>query len=120
MQCKKIKTNRNQCKGNAMLNGQFCYFHNPAIPEDQKQQNRASGGRQNAIAIAEPLTPIPLQNTADVVSLLASTINEVRAGRMEVRMANCLGVLSGHLIKAFEISDLEKRLEGLELKVETK
>ena len=114
MQCSKLKFNNKKCNGNAMLGSQFCYFHNPAIPDSQKQKNRASGGKQNAIGIVEPLTPIPLQNTGDVVNLLASTINEVRAGRMEVRMANCLGVLSSHLIKAFEISDLERRVEKLE------
>ena len=71
-----------------------------------------------AVAITEPLEPLKIETTADVVILLTQTVNQVRAGKLETRTANCLGVLSGHLIRAFEISDLEKRIEKIELAIE--
>src|SRR3989338_3411580 len=102
MQCNYRQQNDTQCKGNAMLRAEFCYFHNPAIAETDKQKNRAIGGKNKAVAITEPLEPLKIETTADVVILLTQTVNQVRAGKLETRTANCLGVLSGHLIRAFE------------------
>lgn len=103
-----------QCSGNSMLNADFCYFHNPAIPEADKSENRAIGGKNNAIGALEPLEPLDIQAPQDVVTLLIQTINQVRGGKIEIRAANCLGVLSSHLLRAFEMSDLEKRIEKIE------
>jgi hypothetical protein len=33
---------------------------------------------------------------------------------MDTKIANCIGYLSGHMIKIFEISNIEKRLDKLE------
>lgn len=120
MRCSKTKTNGKQCNGHAMLNGEFCYLHSPDIPETQKQKNRAMGGKNNALAIAKPLPPLKIEGATDVIGLLVETVNEVRAGRLETRLANSLAILSGHLLRAFEISDLEKRLEKLEIQLEEK
>lgn len=103
-----------------MLNSPFCYLHSPAIPESQKQKNRSAGGKNNAVAILKPLPPLKIEKAADIIGLLVETVNEVRAGRIETRLANSLAILSGHLLRAFEISDLEQRLESLELKLEEK
>ena len=70
------------------------------------------------MAISEPLEPLKIESTGDVVLLLTQTVNLVRSGKIEVRAANCLGVLSGHLIRAFEVSDLEKRIEKIEKAIE--
>jgi hypothetical protein len=50
----------------------------------------------------------------DVVTLVETTINDVRAGRVDVRVANAVGYLANVAIKAIEQSDLEARLEALE------
>ena len=60
------------------------------------------------------IPPIPLGGSSDVVNLLADTINKVRAGEMDLRVANCIGYLSGHLVKAFEIAEIERRIEVIE------
>ena len=49
-----------------------------------------------------------------MVNLLSTTISEVRAGSVELRVANCIGYLSGHLIKAFEVANLEDRITQIE------
>jgi hypothetical protein len=46
--------------------------------------------------------------------LLADTINKVRSGKMDTKTANCIGYLSGHMVKIFEISNIERRLDKLE------
>ncbi len=91
----------------------FCYLHNPAISEEVKKEARTRGGKLSR-GVRASLPPIKLNQTKDIVSLLGTAINGVREGRLDVRVANCIGYLAGHLIKAFEVSDLEKRLENLE------
>jgi hypothetical protein len=50
----------------------------------------------------------------DTISLLADTIGRVRAGEMDIKVANCIGVLSGHLLKAFEVARLNDKVELIE------
>ncbi|MFH1694521.1 MAG: hypothetical protein ABH880_02090 [Patescibacteria group bacterium] len=68
--------------------------------------------------ILKPLSYVEVENLRDVVDLLATTINEVRTGLVEIRTANCIGYLSGHLIKAFEVAELEFRISRIEVAME--
>jgi hypothetical protein len=120
MLCKFLKTDNSLCQANAMLDSEFCYLHNPNISKDDKNTARSKGGKSNAVSLKMPLKRLKINEAKDVVGLLVQTINEVRGGQIEVRLANCLGVLSGHLIKAFEVSDLEQRLTKLEQAVNDK
>lgn len=118
MQCKHKRKGGGQCRAHAMSGGKYCYLHNPDIPEEQKREARARGGQANPIMIKAPLPMIKkLGGGQDVILLLADTINRVRAGKMDIRVANCLGQLSGQLLKAIEIANTERRLDELEAKI---
>ena len=52
--------------------------------------------------------------TEDIIFLLTDTIQRVRSGEFDIKMANCLGILSGHLLKAFELAQIEGRVEIIE------
>jgi hypothetical protein len=52
---------------------------------------------------------VALESLPDVIALLATTINEVRRGKMDPKVGNCVGVLAGQLIKALN-EDLTKEL----------
>lgn len=114
MKCTFKKENNERCNANAMKSSKYCYLHNPDIPKEEKFNAQSNGGKGNTIKVFEPLAPIFLDNPGDVVNLLAETINKVRAGEMDLRVANCIGYLSGHITKAFEIAELEKRIEVVE------
>ncbi|PIR96305.1 MAG: hypothetical protein COT92_01895 [Candidatus Doudnabacteria bacterium CG10_big_fil_rev_8_21_14_0_10_42_18] len=95
-----------------MIGSKFCFTHNP----DTKELKRAAvikGGKMSKKS-RSLFPPVILTQPKDVVALLAATINEVRGGSMELRIANCIGYLSGHLIKAIEIADLGERVSKLE------
>jgi len=49
-----------------------------------------------------------------VLDLLADTVNRVRPGEMPPRIANTVGYLAGHMIKALEMAELEDRLKKVE------
>ena len=118
MKCKQIKSNGKKGKAFAMQGSDYCYSHNPDISKEEKKEAQRKGGKNNAAIQNDSLDPIEINSLKDVPGLLIDTINNVRSGEMEIRIANCLGYLSGHLIKAFEQSDLEKRIEDLENKIE--
>jgi len=112
MKCKFIKPDDNQCEANAMENSQYCFSHNPEVSEEKKLAVIKGGlsPKKNNL----DLLPLEIKNVQDVVNLLEDTINKVRSGKMPVNIANCIGYLSGHLIKALESSEIEERLEELE------
>lgn len=114
MQCAFIKSNNEICEANAMHENEFCFLHNPLISAEEKRNMQKRGGESKHLTVLEPLPPIIITQSKDVVSLLTDTINRVRSGELDTRVANCLGVLSGHLLKAFEVAELENRLESIE------
>lgn len=109
----KCKHNNGSCNANAMQNG-YCYKHNPDISEDEKRANARQGGLNRRVSILSPLKPIKLEGVTDIKHLLADTIARVRDGSLDVKIANCLGVLSGQFIKAVEAETIETRVEQIE------
>ena len=116
--CKHKKSNGKKCNAYAMSGSEYCYSHNPKISKKEKKESQSRGGKNNATILNESLDPIEIKSSKDVPDLIIDTINKVRSGELEIRIANCIGYLSGHLLKAFEQSDLEKRIEDLETKIE--
>ena len=116
MQCKFTKSNKKQCNANAMKSNEFCFTHNPNTKEAKKEA--VVRGGKSPKKNYNPLPPVEIEDSGGVAKLLAKTMNEVRAGEIDLRVANCLGYLSGHLLKALEASDLEKRVEEIENKLE--
>lgn len=113
--CKHTKEDGANCGAYAMTGSEFCYLHNPAIPDENKRLAQTRGGTNRAVmTIADPLPAIKLDTPQDAVTLIADTINRVRAGELDVRIANCIGVLSGHLIKAFETAQLKDKVEMID------
>jgi len=61
---------------------------------------------------------VKINSLKDIVRLLESTINDVRTGRVDVRIANSVTYLSGVLRQVMEQEFLEKRLDSLEKHVD--
>jgi len=114
MQCSFIKPDGTQCNANAMSGLDYCYTHNPDISDEEKREAKQRGGQNRAVAISEPLPPLAIAEPNDAVLLIVDTINRVRAGELDIRVANCLGFLTDKLLKAFEVSKLNDRVEIIE------
>jgi hypothetical protein len=54
------------------------------------------------------------KTAADVRDLLAESIIEIRAGKLDPKVANALGYLGTSLLSALEVADVERRLDLLE------
>ncbi len=95
-----------------MTGSQYCFSHNPDTTVAKRQATIKGGKSPKKNHTALP--PVELKEVRDVANLLVLTINEVRGGAIDLRAANCIGYLAGHLVKTFEISELEKRMDEIE------
>lgn len=114
MKCQQ-KINGKQCGANVLRGSQFCYHHDPKISQEEKRKAQAKGGQNRSQKVSKPLDPMGIVNAGDITFLIADTINQVRVGEMDCRVANTIGYLAGVALKSFEISNIEKRLEKIEL-----
>jgi len=92
----------------------YCYTHNPDISDEEKREAKQRGGQARALTIANPLPELPINEPNDAVLLIVDTINRVRSGELDIKTANCLGFLTDKLLKAFEVSKLNDRVEIIE------
>jgi hypothetical protein len=114
--CQFRKKNGTLCDANAQAASGLCVFHDPARAADGRRVRRQGGlNRTRIAAVLTPATPDrALKNSNDVSVLLAESINQVRRGELEPRVANAVGYLSTVLLRALEQGPLEERMAKLE------
>ncbi len=105
-----------QCGGFAVSTSAYCFAHDPASAR-KRDEARRRGGSAGRMATL-PAADVAVRSFADVVTVVEATINDVRAGRLDVKIANAVAVLSGVALKAIGQSDLETRLAALEAALE--
>ena len=109
--CQFLKPNGDRCHAYAQTGGLFCFTHDP-----DKVQERAIAHRAGGLAnkIKADLAPITIEKSRDVVSLITRTMNELRQGKVDIKIANALFYGANVLLKAFEIAEITERLESVE------
>lgn len=97
----------------------FCSFHDPALA-DVMAESRVAGGRARskpAATVDIDAPDLQVESAADVVALIGDTINRVRKGTLDPRVANTIGYLSSIALRGIEVGELEERLARLETAV---
>jgi hypothetical protein len=111
MQCQTKKRNGKQCRARALAEKQHCALH--ADPGRAKELG-SKGGRRRTVYRPDALKEFVAPKTAaDVRDLLAESIIEIRAGKLDPKVANALGYLGTSLLRALEVADVERRLDLL-------
>ena len=111
-QCKATTKGGERCRAAAGQGG-LCSLH--ADPGRAAELGRRGGRKNRRFQVAMDDTPLRVPTTAeDVRRVLGEIMAEVRAKRLEPKLGTTLGYLGTALLKAIEVSDLEKRLERLE------
>ncbi len=112
--CEAVKLDGSRCQAAALPGSDFCFFHDPS-KAGERRDAQALGGRQNRMKTLDAAAPdVKVEDCGDVVALISVTINQVRKGVIDPRVANAVGYLANVLIKAFEQDELETRIERLE------
>jgi hypothetical protein len=114
--CRFRKKNGDACGADAQLGKDLCVFHDPARSAEGQKARRAGGlKRTRAATVLNPDTPDhPLVTTKDVANLLGDSINQLRRGQLDPRVANGIGYLTSVLLRALEQGPMEERLAQLE------
>lgn len=117
--CHGVKPDGSRCMAAALPGSDYCFFHDPS-KADERREAQSLGGRQNRMRTLDATAPdVRVENCQDVVRLLSETINHVRKGQIDPRVANAVGYLANVLIRATEQGELERRLAELEALVKT-
>lgn len=112
--CQAKKADGAGCQAAALPDSEFCFFHDPGQAE-KRHDARSFGGSQNRMKTLSADHPdMKVESCQDIVKLMTETINQVRKGDLDPRVANAVGYLANVLIKALDVGDLEKRMEDLE------
>ena len=114
--CAHVHPSGKPCGGFAVAGSGFCFAHDANLAPERDEARRRGGQAGRGATLPE--STLTVRSLADVVALVELTVNGVRAGRVDVRVANAVGVLANVAIRAIERSDLEGRLEALEAVLE--
>jgi hypothetical protein len=112
MQSQHKKRDGKRCGAPALTGQTRCAIH--AQP-GRAAELGSKGGRRRAIYSPGDLRDFATPKTAaDLRELLAESIIEIRAGKLDPRVANALGYLGASYLRALEVSEVEARLDALE------
>ncbi len=115
-QCKFIKINDEQCKTAPIKGEEFCFFHSEKYKAKRKEAVMKGGNslKRNYGSSEE----IKLENANDILKLIEKTADELRANKMNTKMANAVNLLANTAIKAIELRYYEdgKKLSPLQEK----
>jgi len=110
--CKYIKDNGEQCNATPMKDADYCFSHNPDTQLEKKLA--VVKGGLNSRKVNLDLKPLSIKNPQEVASLLEDTINGVRSGEIPPNIANTIGYLAGHALKAIELAKYADKIESVE------
>jgi hypothetical protein len=87
----------------------LCVFHS-ATTADKCAAGRRAGGktRSKPRKVLEGAPDVVLSATSDVADFLTTTISQVRRGQLDTKIANCLGLLAGQVLRALEAAETSR------------
>jgi len=114
--CRFHKKNGAKCDADAQTGRQVCVFHDPEQSATVRRARRAGGIKRSRPAAVLPCsTPdIALENASDVSALITDSINQLRRGQLDPRVANGVGYLASVLLRSLEQGVMERRIAKLE------
>ena len=118
--CAAAKGDGTACGAAALPGSQFCFFHDPAKAAARRQAQSAGGLANKMATLPADAPDVKVEDGADVVKLLGATINQVRRGEIDPRVANAVGYLSNIVLAATGQRELESRIAELESLVKSR
>ena len=114
--CHFRKKNGCPCGANAQPANGLCVFHDPSRAADGRRARKAGGIHRSRVAAALPADTLDhaLTSTKEVSAFLADSINQLRRGQLDARIANGVGYLTSVLLRSLEQGPVEERLAKIE------
>jgi len=111
--CKSRTKTGQRCRAKATATG-YCSLHSD--PGRAAELGRKSGqARRYVLPQDQPVVEMkPPRNAKDVRDVVGQAMSDVRARRLDPKVASVLGYLAGVLLKSIEVADVESRVSALE------
>jgi hypothetical protein len=119
-QCEVTKPDGTRCRARVLPGDTRCFAHSERTRQ-QREAGRRAGGRERSrrLTVLPADTPdLELRTVGDVTLALAATINQVRKGAIDAKVANAVGYLTSVLLRALEGDDLARQLAELRAELE--
>ena len=113
-QCIFIKKEGKRCGGYSVEGSSYCINHEPRMQEKKLEAVRNGGAASSYEKLELALPAMVINTPADVVGAAVQTVNEVRTGQLPPKVASTIGYLLGVVLKAFEVANLDQRVEMIE------
>jgi len=96
------KSNGADCRASALIGRDYCFFHDGESAATRRAAQRRGGenSRRQPVVLNPDTPPVTLNSMQDVLNLIATTIDDVRTGRLDVKVANSVGWLLTNAMRA--------------------
>ncbi len=96
-----------RCQADPQTGKAYCFFHDPDQKSKQAAARRQGGEARSRQTEPEPTLPpdlpaVRLENAGNVFDLLAVTVNHLRCGQMDVRVAQAIAYLASLVLRALK------------------
>lgn len=118
--CAATKRTGTGCQAAVLPGSQFCFFHDPAKAAARRKAQSLGGRGNRMVTLPADAPDVEVEDGADVVKLLGQTINQVRRGEIDPRVANAVGYLANIVLAATGQRELESRIAELESLVKSR
>jgi hypothetical protein len=114
--CNFQRENGTYCNSFAMRDSDYCYIHNPAIPEEEKKKSLSKGGKAKILIPVEIRRKgnITLRTASDVRRFYQKLVNDVMKGELDLRIATGVSYILSGLLKAIEMTEIETKINSIE------
>jgi hypothetical protein len=125
IECQYIKSDSTKCTSFAMNGSDFCYRHNPDIPQEEKINASSKGGinSHSSLAIEDgeggwvgevKLPLMKIENFNDLTAIMADSINRVRSGEISQKTGSTLAYMSFVMYMILDKAKSEAKQEKIE------
>jgi hypothetical protein len=113
-QCIFIKKDGKRCGSYPVESSSYCINHEPRMQEKKLEAVRSGGAATSYKKLSLTLQAMTISTPGDVVTAAVQAVNEVRTGQLPPKVASTIGYLLGIVLKAYEVSNLDQRVEMIE------
>lgn len=112
--CEALTTNGERCQAPPLRGGRFCFHHDPSKAAAREEARRRGGKAAHGMDPEAPRPEVKLRAIGDVLRLFEVASSDILQQPASLGRARALAYLGGHILRALELSELERRIAALE------
>jgi len=116
--CKATTRSGEPCRSWTVNDSNFCFWHDPGTVQARAEARSKGGRARHGRKLSGGCEPVRIQCAPDVLPILEATVNDLLRLENSIARARAITYVCATLIKGFEMSELDTRVQVLELRYE--